>query len=384
MPTPGQVQHNSKTGEYRRWTGDAWEPHAPAQPIAENEPGTWWGGFTKHLLEKEPATLAALGGGAAMATGGAGLLGPAAVNAITAGAPAASIGLQKLSQLLYGDPVDPLSAGDVATAASGPLSAYGGPAIGRVAGRVGASPVAQKIIGAAGGMLAGGTAGQTVGHPFLGAMLGEQAGQRSAPYVVGPIARGVESVASKIQPGIVTRLKEMWAPQQAMASTVTSPAETAALKLSIRPSQEIPYRAGGSVQPLTPEPPSIQALKNAETFGRATRVGGRYGPESTPQPLPGIARRGVEVRQALEGEQPTGPRSANDMWAGGTYDPILQQVANNAPISEIRPVAQDIWENQVNQQALEPSIQVHDLLRRQAKNPPGPESLMSLWPRQTP
>src|ERR1035437_3743814 len=187
MPKTGERQTvNGVTGE---WNGSTW-----LRVPDTSEPGTFWGGFTKHLLEKEKTTVAALAGGALLAAPVIG--GPAAAGIAAAGPALSEIGARG-SQAVSGDPVEPVGLGTVLNAASCPARVYGpGMAARGVASgarAVASSPAAQKVLGMLGGGVAGGAAGELLHEPWLGAIIGSRAGAAAGPSV----GRAAASVAPK-------------------------------------------------------------------------------------------------------------------------------------------------------------------------------------------
>lgn len=129
MPNPGQVQRNTRTGETRQWDGQGWQsaastPTSPTPSTSDSraEPDTWLGGFSRHLLEKEPAARNALLGGAALLTGG---------TAPIVAAPLVGRGTEYLSKFLTGENPLPESGTQLATdlgtdVATGLGEAFGG------------------------------------------------------------------------------------------------------------------------------------------------------------------------------------------------------------------------------------------------------------------
>ncbi len=120
------------------------------------EPTSFMGGFTKHLLTKEPATVGALATLPAVVGGPMGLLGAGAAKAVIAGAPLAADLTQRASKAIYGQQQDPVTLGEVAGVAAGPAMMYGLP--------VGA----RALQGPAGAAMR--TAGAVLDNPIAGAM----------------------------------------------------------------------------------------------------------------------------------------------------------------------------------------------------------------------
>lgn len=117
MPNPGQ--RHTYNGETREWNGQRWEPVHAMTPVSPQEPGTFWGGFTRHLLEKEQPTVKALAGGAALATG--------AGAPVMAAVPFLSRLLGKGSEMAATGSTSPPSPGELAwDAAEGAVGGYGG------------------------------------------------------------------------------------------------------------------------------------------------------------------------------------------------------------------------------------------------------------------
>jgi len=174
------------------WTGATWK-QVPDQS-ASTEPGTFAGGFMKHLLEKEKSTVAALAGGALLAAPVIG--GPAAAGIAAAGPALSEIGARG-SQAVSGDPVEPVGLGTVLNVASGPAMVYGPGMVARGVAKgaqaVANSPIGQKTLGAATGGGIGGFVGGLVHEPWLGAMLGLKTGTAAGPA----IGRAATSVGAK-------------------------------------------------------------------------------------------------------------------------------------------------------------------------------------------
>jgi hypothetical protein len=92
------------------------------------EPTSFWGGFTKHMLTKEPAAMGALATLPAVVGGPMGVVGAGATRAVMAGAPLAADLTQRASKAIYGQKQDPVTLGEVAGVAAGPAMLYGVPA----------------------------------------------------------------------------------------------------------------------------------------------------------------------------------------------------------------------------------------------------------------
>lgn len=230
MPELHEQRRNPQSGEIREWNGGMWAPVA-APPQA---PGVvrsaidslhdfvtnpdFRSGFTKHMLTEEPAALGALTTGAAMATGGAGVIGPAAVDAVAAGAPLAADAFTRLARFFAGKDQHPITAGEIVEDAAGPALAKAGPVLSRVASKVAESPLAQKAISA----VAGGTAGHVLGIPYeLGSVGGAYAGEKYGPPIIKAAAEAAAPVLERARPSLVTRMHEMIAP---LEETLIAPA----------------------------------------------------------------------------------------------------------------------------------------------------------------
>lgn len=137
MPQPGE--RRSANGETREWTGTGWRLVAPSTQgvVSPNEPDTYWGGFTRHLFEQEPAARnALLTAPAALLTGGA-------ATAAVGAAPFVGTGLSKLSELLGTGQAEAPSGEELAgDTAESLLGMFGGPALSKLAQTVRAGKAA--------------------------------------------------------------------------------------------------------------------------------------------------------------------------------------------------------------------------------------------------
>lgn len=140
---------------------------------APNEPGTFAGGFAKHMLTEEPEALGALGMGAGLALGP---LAPVAGSAMAAGSPAVADLLTRAVRATMGQEQTPVTGMEVLNDALGPLMMGAPSAVGAVGRATANSPVAQHVIGGAGGY----GLGSTLGHEYMGAVIG---GRYGAPLV---------------------------------------------------------------------------------------------------------------------------------------------------------------------------------------------------------
>lgn len=198
MPENGEIR--SAGGETRFWNGSGWE----MMPNQDGpEPDTFMGGFTKHLLEKEPAARNALLSGAALLAPEAGVA--------TAAAPFVGRGMEYLSKLFRGQ--NPIKDGSQVASDLGSdalesgLSVYGGPAIAKGARMVGAAKdaMASKIPAWAQTVLHGATAlnpktmamDALTSKPVLGAV--EQVGDALTP---NGVRDAFGSVAEGMRPGV--------------------------------------------------------------------------------------------------------------------------------------------------------------------------------------
>ncbi len=241
VPKQGDIKTfpNGKRGV---WDGQGWE-HVPsptedavAAPPAVNrghaddpyvgdhstEPGTFWGGATKHMLTEEPAALGALGVGAAMGAGALGL-GAGAVTAATSAAPALGHGVTRLARLLAGKEQVPFGPGEAFDIVSGPGMTYGPRALGGVARGVANSPVGQKLIST----LTGTTVGSLLGHPYIGTHLGATSGASGA---VGKVAEAFSSAGEGAPGASMAKLHEFLTGGRSAAPSQLSEAERAGMR----------------------------------------------------------------------------------------------------------------------------------------------------------
>ena len=257
---PDRIQRNRATGEYRILTETGWRPYTPSatrpadpERLAHQPPSpSPTAAMLHHLISKEPATLGALGGGAALL---APLLGIGAGVASAAGAlaPAAGHLVSRGYRGLTGQEQPTISPSEIIDVAGGPALQYGGKAIGAASQALAARPaVLKELLG-----LLGAAGGHTV-SPGYGTLGGYFAARRFSP-----LAHHALESAGKTRPATATtadigqHLKNVLFGPESVPPVYPlgvssrfkphAPHAVSTKQAAARASQEVPYRAPAAV-----------------------------------------------------------------------------------------------------------------------------------------
>lgn len=313
MPQVGERQtRDGVTGE---WDGIGWKPVDAA--TTQNQPDSYWAGFTRHLLEKEPAARNALLSVPALAGG-----------PVTAMAtPFVGRGLEKLSEFFGTGKTDLPTAGEmVSDVTEGVVGAYGGPMLakGAKAVRTGKDAITGGLPKWLRAGLHTATAGSAMINPTGLALdvatskpvttAAEALGEGLSPSTPEAFRRSASSVLKGLKPGVdEDALLESAHRSRVMASGHTG-------------SKELPYRGGSGVSdagnlssdalrppPAGPAPrlvkgnrpsleselnSSLQALRTSSGVPTKSSLPPQANPVATADSAETIARRGVQANAA--------------------------------------------------------------------------------------
>ena len=273
-------------------------PPEQAQPPAYIRSGNKTKAILGHLLSEEPATLGALGGGAALLAPIAGA-GAGIASAVGAMAPAAGHLLSRGYRRLTGQAQPAVSASEVLDVAGGPAMQYGGKVIGGAGRFIAGRPLSEirEVMGALGAF---------TGHaaaPGYGTVGGYFAGRRLAP-----LAKRVAASAGQTRPATETTAEFFRRPPPpsrpgATTPTPSGPSGRAAKDLVERRVSQRPLPAGMTdrrVEELLGQ--GFGSARPAVASERAARLTqGVEGPLEAPLATwkGGAAAAGAETTQAM-------------------------------------------------------------------------------------